>query len=564
MSESVFGKYRLIVELGQGGMADVFLAATEGPLGSGFSKLSVIKRLRRSLAEDPDFVTMLVDEARIAARLNHPNVVQTNEVGEVNGEYFIAMEYLDGQPFHRIQRRLKQSTTMLPAMVEQVQLLVLAETLAGLHYSHELSDYDGTPLKIVHRDVTPQNIFVTYTGQVKVVDFGIAKAQGRNSETQQGVVKGKVRYMSPEQLTNRNIDCRADLFSVGIMVWEILTRKRFWSTLEDLQVGQSLITGQWEPSPKLVLPSVPDALDAICCKALARDLKDRYANADEMRSDIEQYLASAGTLLDIRRQLGPILSKQFEDKREELRLVIERQLSAQATLPPSQLRPATLPVSSISQAIGSRTPSSHSASSLVHSTFTNAETTAAPVSSSSRAKWGIGAVAVMALGAVVAVVSGIGTKNASQNVPAVVTTVAISLRAQPSNASFSIDAEPVGSAFVRSVAKDAKPHTVSVSAPGYVTLNEELRFDADLTKTFELVMAPVTVNTLSRPAPTTTAGTGRRWGSPAPKANPAQTSTSSSVAGPLETAAVVTPAATATGRPKKNIDTGNPWDTPPK
>src|SRR5450432_1495059 len=206
MTDASFGKYRLIAELGQGGMADVFLAMVAGPAGSGFSKLTVVKRLRQNLVEDPEFVAMLVDEARIAARLNHPNVVQTNEVGEVDNQFFIAMEYLDGQPLHRIQQRAMRARkkakeggsgehTLASAAEDpfpkQLEYWVILNVLEGLHHAHELADYDGTPLQIVHRDVTPHNVFVTYEGQVKVVDFGIAKSVGRAAETQHGTVKGK-------------------------------------------------------------------------------------------------------------------------------------------------------------------------------------------------------------------------------------------------------------------------------------------------------------------------------------------------------------------------------------
>src|SRR5215470_12051463 len=164
MADSAFGKYRLIAELGHGGMADVYLAVARGP--AGFSKLVVIKRLRANLVDEPEFVSMLVDEARLAGRLNHPNVVQTNEVAQVGDQYFIAMEYLDGQPFHRILHRSEK----LQPFPFALHLRVLADVLAGLHHAHELKDYDGSPLGVVHRDTTPQNVFVTYDGQVKVVD----------------------------------------------------------------------------------------------------------------------------------------------------------------------------------------------------------------------------------------------------------------------------------------------------------------------------------------------------------------------------------------------------------
>ena len=318
-SPHTLGKYGLIAELGHGGMADVFLAMVGGPTGSGFTKLAVIKRLRPNLVEDPEFVAMLVDEARISARLNHPNVIQTIEVGVEGEEYYLAMEFLEGQPLHRIQRRAVKMGTPLP---RDLEYLVIADALAGLHHAHELADYDGTPLGIVHRDVTPQNVFVTYDGTVKVVDFGIAKAAGRASETKQGIVKGKVRYMSPEQALGQGIDRRSDLFAVGQLLWEAATGRRFWQETEDLGIIQALVAGQFNPSPRAVDPKVPAEIDAICRKALAPHPDDRYATAAELHDDLEAFLADH--IVSARRRLGAFVAKLFEKERGDLRSVIER------------------------------------------------------------------------------------------------------------------------------------------------------------------------------------------------------------------------------------------------
>ena len=221
--------YRLIAELGHGGMADVFLAAATGPAGSGFTKLAVVKKLRSHLAEDPEFVALLIEEARITARLNHPNVVQLFDAGDENGQFFLAMEFLEGQPLHRIERRIARDEVEVP---RHVYYAVMSEVLAGLHHAHELSDYDGSPLSITHRDVTPHNVFVTYDGVVKVVDFGLAKASGRIHESDGGIRKGKVRYMSPEQAAGEAVDRRTDIFAAGMMLWNLATRLQ-----GDLHVG---------------------------------------------------------------------------------------------------------------------------------------------------------------------------------------------------------------------------------------------------------------------------------------------------------------------------------------
>src|SRR5262245_50631972 len=233
MSTRTLGKYRLIAELGQGGMADVYLAITSQSAAY-FAKLVVIKRLKDHLAHDVEFMTMFVDEARIAARLNHPNLVQTIEVGEVNGQYFLTMEYLDGQPLHRV---LSRARATIP---QPMHLSILCDVLAGIHYAHELKDYDGTPLQIVHRDVTPHNCFTTYEGQTKVVDFGIAKAVGRASETRHGVVKGKTAYMAPEQACGQAVDARVDVFAVGVMVYEAAIRGRMWKGVSETDIIRRL------------------------------------------------------------------------------------------------------------------------------------------------------------------------------------------------------------------------------------------------------------------------------------------------------------------------------------
>lgn len=315
------GRYRFVAEIGQGGMSDVYLAVVEGPAGSGFAKLAVVKVLRENFCEDAEFITMLMDEARITARLQHPNVVQLLEAGREGDEYFIVMEYLDGQPLHRTLRRAERVGKALP---QSFHLLILRDALEGLHYSHELTDYDGRPLQIVHRDVNPQNLFVTYDGLVKVMDFGIAKATGRSAETRQGIVKGKLRYMAPEQAAgSRDIDCGADIFSAGVLLWEALVGRGFWRDVDEMAVVQRLSDGEYEPSPRAAGADVPEALDRICRRALAHRRADRYASARDMANDLDEYLGGAA-LVHARRQLGGIVRDLFEKERSDVRSIVER------------------------------------------------------------------------------------------------------------------------------------------------------------------------------------------------------------------------------------------------
>ena len=278
------GKFRLIAALGRGGMSDVFLTVSNDQAVD-FAKLVVVKTIRREFAGDEEFVDMFLDEARISSRLSHPNVIQTLEVGQAADDYFLAMEYLEGESFGRVLSRSS------PGMPLNMHLTVLAEALSGTDYAHELTDYDGSPLDIVHRDLTPHNIFVTYEGQVKVMDFGIAKAAGRRAETRHGAVKGKLGYMAPEQLVaSRSIDRRADIFSAGVMLFEAAIRGRMWEGVPEATRMRLLISGDHPQSPKEVDPDVSDTLDRICRRALAANPDDRYPTARELRGDVEAYV----------------------------------------------------------------------------------------------------------------------------------------------------------------------------------------------------------------------------------------------------------------------------------
>ena len=312
-----FAKYRPIAELGQGGMAQVFLALASGP--AGFNKLVVIKQIREQFAEDPEFLTMFLDEARRAARLNHPNVVQTNEVGGDGKRFYICMEYLEGQPLNRILTRVGPTRGVTLGM----QLRILVDALEGLHHAHELCDYDGHPLQVVHRDATPHNIFVTYAGQVKVVDFGIAKALSSSSETRTGVLKGKVAYMAPEQAMGEKVDRRADLFSMGMILWEMLAGKRLFKGVPDVAVLQKIVNGSI-PSPVTVKPDVAPELEAICMKALAHSRDNRYATAAEMASDLAEAIDAVGEKGSV-REAGKLIEKFFAPEREKIKALVEAQ-----------------------------------------------------------------------------------------------------------------------------------------------------------------------------------------------------------------------------------------------
>ncbi len=320
------GKYQLLAVLGRGGMADVFLALARGPMG--FSKLVVLKRLRRALADDKSFRDMFLDEARLAARLNHPNVVQTHEVGEYDGIYFIAMEYLEGQSLNKIIRELSKREETLPPLL---CARIVSDALAGLHYAHELKDFDGSPLEIIHRDVSPHNVFVTYDGSVKMVDFGIAKAALSSVQTEVGVLKGKVAYMAPEQAAGEDIDPRADVFAMGIVLWELLAQERLM-TGDSAAATLHTLLHSTVPKVTSIRPDVSPALEAILERALEKNADERFPSALAMRDALEDCIAASGKSIR-QEEIGRELSSLFAGVREAIQKQVQMHMEGITEIP---------------------------------------------------------------------------------------------------------------------------------------------------------------------------------------------------------------------------------------
>jgi eukaryotic-like serine/threonine-protein kinase len=313
------GKYQLLVELARGGMGVLHLAVVQG--SSGFTKLVVLKELPPMLAMKPELVEMFLEEARIAARLNHPNVVQTNDVGSAGERHYLAMEYLEGQSL----RTLLRATAGGPRLPLTVHLHILIDALAGLHHVHELTDFGGAPLHVIHRDVSPHNLFLTYAGVTKVVDFGLARASDTQRNTGSGVLRGKLTYMAPEQLRGEALDRRGDVFAVGVMLWEALAGRRIWRGLSEIAIANRISAGD---IPKLrdVSPSTPDNLTRICDRALAPEREGRYASARDMQADLEAFLSRRGKHATA-RGVGTLLSEIFREEQEIARAMIESQLN---------------------------------------------------------------------------------------------------------------------------------------------------------------------------------------------------------------------------------------------
>ena len=278
------GDYTLLRRLAIGGMGEIWLAERQGI--SGFSKRVVIKTILECFADEPSLVDMFLDEGRIAAGLTHPNVAQTYDLGQVGRTYYIAMEYIQGRDLRKLLLVNVERGQLLPL---NLVLRILAEVCEGLYYAHRWKTPDGRQAGIVHRDISPQNILVTFDGKVKVIDFGIAKAAQSASRTQSGVLKGKYAYMSPEQVRGKPLDQRSDLFSLGVVMYELLTARRLFKRDSELSTLDAVLTTEIPP-PTRIDGGVPREVEAVLLKALARDPEDRFQDARQMQLALEEVM----------------------------------------------------------------------------------------------------------------------------------------------------------------------------------------------------------------------------------------------------------------------------------
>jgi len=309
---STFGPYEIVARLTGGGMASVFLARRRG--AAGFTRPVGIKVIHPHLVEGPGFVEMFIDEAKLAAKIQHPNVVHVEELGERDGVLFIAMEFVLGASLSQLLKTHARSGELLdPALV----IWIAMQTLSGLHAAHEIKDAEGKLLGLVHRDVSPQNILLTADGNVKVIDFGIAKARGRQYKTETGSLKGKLRYMAPEQASSGELDRRTDCYALAIIIWEMLTLRRLFDAEDDFALIDQIRNPVVRPPSQLV-PGVTKALDAVLLRALAPVPSDRYPSALEFRRALAQAMPSVASV-DANRvadllegSLGPLMAERRE------------------------------------------------------------------------------------------------------------------------------------------------------------------------------------------------------------------------------------------------------------
>jgi eukaryotic-like serine/threonine-protein kinase len=312
------GRYDVVGPLATGGMAEILLGRIVGP--SGFQRPVVIKRILPHLARDKGFMEMFLDEARIVAGVRHPNVVQVHELGHEADELFLVMEYLEGESAAGLAKRLRAHDEPLDY---SLAAYIVAEACAGLHAAHELVDANGQKQNVVHRDVSPQNVFITYSGEVKVLDFGIAVAADRVTRTEAGTFKGKFEYSSPEQCKGQRLDRRSDVFALGILLFELATGKRLFKRMGQLATLRAICE---EPiiRPTELLPDFPPALESIIMRALERDRDKRYQTALEMRRELLSALRTLTTDVAPEERLATAMNRLFSDRVLEKSAMLRR------------------------------------------------------------------------------------------------------------------------------------------------------------------------------------------------------------------------------------------------
>lgn len=468
-------KYHILTSLGRGGSAVVKLAIARGM--AGVNKLVVLKTIRDEYRGEHDFVRMFLNEARLAARMNHPNVVQTYEVSAAEGVPVIVMEYLDGQPLSK----LRSVATSHPLYDLRMRLTIICRMLKGLQYAHSLTDFRGQSLNVIHRDATPHNLMLTYEGQVKVLDFGIAKLGQSHDETKTGTIKGKLGYMPPEQLQASELTAAADIFSVGVILWEELTGRRMWQGMADPEVMARLLT-QNLPKLRDALPDVDPKLEAICQKALEPDPEQRYATAAEFEADLEAFLSTRGGLVsegDIAKLMRESCFELRERQQHQLDIALKQFVEGSPEAWEEAIRD--------SNNFRAGPPEGYNAHSSISS---------AGDAKQSLAKW-IGLAALVVSGAVIAAwvsrhptdspkvtptaPAASATPVPKTPAPLLQETVQVSISVAPANAVLYLDGRRLGAnPYFGQLPKDATEHFLEAKAPGYEDQSDTVTFDANV------------------------------------------------------------------------------------
>jgi eukaryotic-like serine/threonine-protein kinase len=480
----------LIAEIARGGMGVVYLDRAEDEDGK--TELFAVKTLLPEFAGEEQYRRMFLAEANLGVRLEHPNIVRTVEVGGSKKQYFMALEYLDGQSLRAVRRALRDLSL-------SEGLRILGDVLAALHYAHTVCDLDGTPLNVVHRDMSPENVFLTYDGRVVLLDFGVAKADDSGGKTEVGKLKGRIRYMAPEQVLGTAVDGRADVFAVGILLWEIITGRRFWHGVEEVTILRQLLSGEIPPLPPYLCS---ERLAAAVTKALALSPADRFPTAESFRLELEAAALELGERDDL-ADLNQKMATHFASARERVRALVD---GTERTSNDDPLPSVALPVGdpSLSSRSGAHTKSlGSSPAGVVDAT--------SPPSHTKPARGGF----VLAAMAVVGVAVGAfamkraagpadpgmqtATVSAANSAPQALsaasaatnpadgvkaaTVVELVVDCTPSTAQVALDGVVMtgGAPYRRRVEADDKTHQLTFAAPGYEPHSEEIRLDANAT-----------------------------------------------------------------------------------
>ena len=303
------GRYELLGRLGMGGMAEIFLARE--PMGAGQARYVVVKRILEHISDEEAFVQMFLDEARLAMRLRHPHICPVYELGQDGDDWFLAMEWVHGITLRELQHRMSRMGTHMPVAMA---VRIVSDLAGALHYAHRLKDDSGNPLGIVHRDVSPHNVMISFDGAVKLLDFGIAKAMSQSSRTRTGQLKGKLGYMAPEQCMQIDVDARTDVFALGIVLYECLTGRPLFKGDSEINTMRNVLEHEQAPSVRKRRPDVPAALDEVVRRALAPKPRERYQSAGEMQRALEQVLVSKGEVVQdtqLAEWLGHVFAKEI-------------------------------------------------------------------------------------------------------------------------------------------------------------------------------------------------------------------------------------------------------------
>jgi eukaryotic-like serine/threonine-protein kinase len=502
-----YGPYLLLEKIGSGGMADVFRAVRKGP--EGFVRVFAVKRIIPRHAESPEFVEMFCNEARLTALLNHPNLVQVYDFGEVKGSYYLAMEYLKGRTVLSVMRSLHARRMPFPATAVAY---IGRQVALGLHYAHSRQGEGGRSLNLVHRDINPANIMLLKSGGVKVLDFGIAKAPLlTKNQTQAGLIKGKLSYAAPEQLKCLPLDGRADVFSLGVTLWEMLTMKKLFGGPSDFETVTNVMSKAVQP-PSALRPDIPPAVDALIMQALARDAADR-PDARQLAVGLGEYLRETRFLED---SVGDLLRELFGDHTSQVLTVMPRDVAPRsaAAVPPfgSALPPpvagspsgATLPVVAASFPSGASFPSAASVPPAAPGRAAVARRPGLPpVAFAAMGAGGLLLLALASWGALRSLGGALGgdSSRASAAAALAASTVVVELDSRPSRASVTReDGTALGQTpLVLRVERGKAPLTLVLHRPGFTPLRYEVVPDRDSIASVDLRAEPTSAAVVRTP-----------------------------------------------------------------